>query len=239
MDGVLAHDKDDTMKRIAALALFGALMASVTPAFAANPTGTVTIKWNTQQLATLTLVTNYSAAGAQGLGAPAIFQNQNAGSGTCTANGVGSEAASTVNFGNVSPDSVKYTDCLYDNGVLAQYATNDSLGYSLKVQQTTAPANASSVMLCYMANGAQNSASVVQSARTTNASVPSLVTVTAGPASCGGGNTTIYGTQQTIATSAAATAGTLNAGGDIELVLAPNAASGADSAVATWTLVLN
>lgn len=228
------------MKRIAALAFLGALVASMGPASAANPTGTVTIKWNTQQLATLTLVTNYSAAGAQGLGAPAIFQNQNSGAGTCTANGSGSEVAQTVNFGNVSPDSVKYTDCLYDNGVLAQYATNDSLGYSLKVQQTTAPANASSVMLCYMGNGAQNSASVVQSTRTSNALVPSLTTVTASAASCGGGaNTTIYGTQQTIASAAAATAGTLNAGGDIELVLAPNAASGADQAVATWTLVLN
>lgn len=228
------------MKRIAALALFGALLASVSPAFAANPFGTVTIKWNTQQLATLTLVTNYSAAGAQGLGAPAIWQNQNTGSGTCTANGAGSEAAQTVNFGNVSPDSAKYTDCLYNNGVLAQYATNDSLGYSLKVQQTTAPANASSVMLCYMGNGAQNSAAVVQSARTSNALVPSLTTVVSSAASCGGGaNTTIFGTQQTIATAAAATAGTLNAGGDIEFVLAPNAASGADQAVATWTLVLN
>ena len=228
------------MKRIAALAFLGALVTSMAPAWAVNPTGTVTIKWNTQQLATLTLVTNYSAAGAQGLGAPAIFQNQNSGAGTCTATGSGSEVAQTVNFGNVSPDSVKYTDCLYDNGVLAQYATNDSLGYSLKVQETTAPANASSVMLCYMGNGAQNSASVVQSARTSNALVPSLTTVTASAASCGGGaNTTIYPTQQTIASAASATAGTLNAGGDIELVLAPNAASGADQAVATWTLVLN
>ncbi|MDQ2864865.1 MAG: hypothetical protein M3R51_01430 [Candidatus Eremiobacteraeota bacterium] len=228
------------MKRIAALAVFGALLASVSPAFAANPTGTVTIKWNTQQLATLTLVTNYSAAGAQGLTAPAIFQNQNTGAGTCTATGNGSELAQTANFGNVSADTVKYTDCLYDNGVLAQYATNDSLGYSLKVQETTAPANASSVMLCYLGNGAQNSASVVQSARTSNASVPSLTTVTSSAASCGGGsNTTLFGTQETIATSAGATAGTLNAGGDLELVLAPNAASGADQAVATWTLVLN
>lgn len=231
-------------KRIAALAFITALV-STGVANAANPTGTVTIKWNTQQLASLSLVTNYSAAGAQQITAPAIWTNNNTGAGSCTATGVGSEAAATVNFGNVTPDATFATDCLYDNGVLAKYSTNDSLGYSLTVQETTAATQDAAKLLCYLPNGSQTSATVVQSTRTSNASVPAVTNVT--QTSVATANTNCTGTNlgivsvgaATITSAAAATTGNQYAGGDIELALKANAPTINDQATATWTLVLN
>jgi hypothetical protein len=229
------------VKRIAALGLLGALLTA--PAMAANPTSTITVKWNTQQLASLTVVTNYSAAGAQGLGAPAIFTNNNAGTtGACTAAGAGSEVASTANFGNVTPDSVKFTDCNYTNGALAQYSTNDANGYNLTVQETTPATHDANKLLCYLPNGSQTSATVVQSTRTSNALTPSIVAVTQTDATCSaavaGAVAFKSATTSTIVGAVAATAGTQNAGGDIMLVLQPSAPSGADSTVVTYTLAL-
>lgn len=230
------------IKKFAALASFAAVLATtVAPAYAANPTGTVTIKWNTQSIATMALTTNYSATGAQGLGAPAIFQNTNGGAASagCTAAGAGSEVALTVNFGNVTPDSAKYVDCLYDNGINAAVATNDTLGYAVNVQETTAPTSPGSYMLCLLPNGTySNTGAVAQSTRTSNASVTSIVTTTASGTSCGAGNTTIWGTTQALYSSAAATAGA-NFGADVELVIAPNAPTGANSGVVTYTMALN
>jgi hypothetical protein len=231
-------------KRIAALAFISALVTTGA-ANAANPTGTVTIKWNTQQLASLSLVTNYSAAGAQQLTAPTIIAQLNGGTGACTATGTGSEAANTVNFGNVTPDASNTTDCLYENGVLAKYSTNDSLGYSLTVQETTAATQDAAKLLCYAPNGSQTSAAVVPSAHTTVATIPVVTTVT--QTSVAIANTNCTGTNlgivsvgaATIASAAAPTAGNQYAGGDIELALKANAPAVNDQAVATWTLVLN
>ena len=229
------------IKKFAALASFAAVLATMAPALAANPTGTVTIKWDTQSIATMTLTTNYSATGAQGLGAPAIFQNVNGGAASagCTATGAGSEVAQTVNFGFVTPDSAKYVNCLYDNGINAAVATNDTLGYAVNVQETTAPTSPASYMLCLLPNGTySNTGAVAQSTRTSNALVTSIVTTTASGTSCGAGNTTIWGTSEALYSSAAATAGA-NFGADVELVIAPNAPTGANQGVVTYTMALN
>ena len=229
-------------KRIAALALMSALAASVTPAMAANPTVNVTIKWNTQSLSSLTVTSNYTNTGAMGASAGTIFANLNGGAGICSA-AAGSNVAQTVDFGNVTPDAVKYTDCNFNNGANAQYSTNDSLGYSLTVQETTAATHDANKLLCYLPNGSQTAASPVVSTRTSNALTPSIIAVTQTDATCSaavaGAVAIKAASASTITSAAAATAGVQNAGGDIELVLQPNAPSGADQTTATWTLVLN
>ena len=115
-------------KRLLILAAFAAFASFAMPAaFASSLSNTVpiTIKWNTQAVGSMIVNTNYSAAGAQGLGAPTIFTNTNTGAGTCTAAGGGPESAATVNFGNVGADGTKFTDCLYKNSFIATISTSD------------------------------------------------------------------------------------------------------------------
>ena len=226
-------------KRIVALAALAALVTSGS-AYAANPTQAVTIKWNTQQLATLVVTTNYtSTINTQAATAGSLLANANGGAGTCTATSPGNNPL-TVDFGNVAPDTVKYTDCLFLNGADAAYATNDTNGYSLTVQETTAATHDANKLLCYLPNGSQTAAAPVVTAR---AAVPSIAAVTQTDATCSaavaGAVAIKSASASTITSGAAATAGTLTAGGDIELVIQPNAPSGADQTIATWTLVLN
>lgn len=219
-------------KRLLTLAAFAAIAMTAIPASAVVPPQNITVKWNTQAVGSLALATNYSATGAQGLGAPAIALTNNGGSGLCTATGSGSEVASTVNFGSVTPDGVKYTDCMYENGVTAAVVTSDSAGYNL-AEKATAGYPTPGFLLCLLPNGTfANNLAVTQSGRAGVA--PSIVSTSA----CPGGDFLMDTTGATLLTSAAQTAST-NLGGDVELVLAPNATSGAQSVTVTYTLTLN
>ena len=215
-------------KRIAALAFAAALTASAAPAFAAN-TGTVTIKWNTQTVSNIVLMTQYDGApvGTHNAGAETILANLNTGGGACQASDT-EAVTGTVNFGNVTPDAAQYTDCLEKNAVNAVVTTNDTLGYNVK-EAATAGYPAASFLLCLLPNGTwANNLAATASAR---AAAPSIVSTTA----CGAGNFNMDGTGATLLATTASTAGT-NIGGDVELVTGPSAPSGAQTVTVTYTL---
>ncbi|MDQ2872936.1 MAG: hypothetical protein M3R35_07410 [Candidatus Eremiobacteraeota bacterium] len=226
------------MKKLLTLAALGALFASALPAGAASvtKTGTVTVKWNTSVTANLVLATNYDAAGAQQLTAPAILPNANPGAGSCTANGTGSEVAATANFGPVSPDFTNPTGCLYKNAVNAVVQTN-SLNWTLSEALSAAVAGAT---LCAYANGNGGTFPATISgaaAATTTARATSPVGAT-----CGAGAATLPsaappGLQVASSTTSYPTGA--NIGEDLELILSPATPSGAQSYTVTYTLVAN
>ncbi len=226
-------------KRIIALASFAALVISTAPAFAASPT--VTIDWNTQKIASIVLTSQYNGTplGSHNTGAETIYANLNTGAGVCAASDTeagagtsnGTTNAATINFGSVTPDSLQYTDCMEVNALNAVVQTNDSLGYSV-TEAATAGYPASGYLLCLLPNGTYaNNLAATASAR---AAAPSIVSTTACPA----GDFPMNGTGGTLLSATAATTGT-NLGGDVELVIAPNAPSGAQSVTVTYTLTTN
>jgi hypothetical protein len=236
MDGMLVHgERDMNGKRLLILAAFAAIATMIAPAVYAAGTisnqSNITVKWNTQAIGSLILATNYSATGAQGLAAPTIYTNANSGGGSCTANGVGSEAAGTVNFGNVSSDVAKYTDCQYKNAAIATITTSDPNGYVLGVASVSGwPA--SGYQLCALPNGTwANNMAVTQSTASAATSIVSD-TCPASPDFAIGGT----GTASAF-TSAAATAGT-NLGADYNLVINNAAPIANNSVIVQYTLTL-
>jgi hypothetical protein len=218
------------IKRIAALAAATALMTAA-PAFAAvTKTGTVTVKWNTQLTATLTLHTDYNAAGAfnGGTAAGAILTNANSGTGTCTATDP-TNTDLTVDFGAVTPDAAKFTNCQYKSAVNAQVTTNSS-SWTLSVK-ATAGYPASGFALCEIANGTWPTA-----APTISAAAAAVSNVSA--TSCPGGEFLMDGTGSTLYTGSAA-ANASNFGGDIDLAISNGAPSGQQTVTETYTLIAN
>ncbi len=230
------------VKKLLAIAALLSLALPALPSSAATVAKTVTVKWNTQAVATLTMTTNYSAAGAQLLTAPSILANLNTGGGACTAAGSGSETASDVDFGNVSPDSgTFYTDCMYKNAVNAQVVTS-STNWQLAAQVTVGSVPADS-QLCALPNGFASfptAAASLPVAQTARGAAPSIVSV----ASCPAGDVAINGTSATLAneTNAFSSASPANVGHDLELVLKPLAAASGGSptqVTVTYTLTAN
>jgi hypothetical protein len=204
----------------------------------AATTGTVTVNWNTQTLASLVLTTQASASQTHAASEP-IWKNLNAGAGICQT--TDASANLTVNFGNVTPDSVQYTDCQENNAVSAYTVDNDSLGYTVSEQVTAGnPANydtaANGALVCILPDGVYaNNLAYTASTRTSDALTPSIVSTTACP---GGDFIAQTASAVNLVSPVAATAGTtLNS--DMELVLGPNAASSGGVQVAmvvTYTL---
>lgn len=223
-------------KQLLASAAFAGLIIGALPVGAATVTGTATVKWNTQAIATLVLNTNYSAAGAQLTSAPSILAHVS-GSGACTATGTGGEVAGTVNFGNVTPDSSTVSDCLYKNAVNAQVVTN-STNWSLTEQSVAAvPAG---FELCALANNSGGTfpftvAATLPATQTTRVAALSNANTTA----CVSGsqiNTTPFNLIS--AESTAFTSGSpANLGEDIDLAIGANAPAGAQTVSVTYTLV--
>jgi hypothetical protein len=224
------------IKRILTLALCAAFAILATPAADAvtTATGTITVKWNTQAIGSITLASDYNAGGVGGFTSSTpgvVFTAANGGTGTCTA-APGIPVNDTTNdFGNVTPDAVQSTDCLYKNGANAKVITSDSGGYAVAIAAVV-PA---SFFLCLLPNGAYaNNGAVTVSARAAAvAGIVSNATCTGAP----GAGFNMAASANLIST-AAATAGT-NLGGDINLAMAPNAPSGAQSIVVTYTLTMN
>lgn len=230
------------MKKLLTLAVLAASVGmTALPAGAVTQTGNITVKWNLSVTAGLTLTTNYSAAGAQQLTAPAILASSgNAASSACQTSGIGSEVASTVTFADathpITPDSalVKNTDCLYKNAINAAVLTN-STNWSLGEYATAAlPAGST---LCSYSNGfasypatVSGAASVSQSGRAAYADTTSCA---AGGVSI---NTTVNSTN--LATSTTAYSSTpANVGQDLGLLLSPAAATGAGTVTVTLSLL--
>jgi len=232
------------VKKLLAIAALASLAIPALPVIAATTvTKTVVVKWNTQAVATLNVATNYDAAGAQQLTAPAILTTNNGGVGTCTAAGAGSEAAATVNFGNVTPDSgANYTNCLYKNAVNAQVITS-SVSWNLAAQVTTGTVPADTILCAYPNGGATwplsaATLSATQSARVAAPSITSLACPGAGASlSIGAGSVTLA--NETNAFNSAAPA---NIGQDFDLTLKPLAAASGGSptqVTVTYTLTAN
>jgi hypothetical protein len=221
-------------KRLLILAAFAAFATIVMPAAFAGTISNqanITVKWNTQAVGSMVINTNYSGTGAQQLTAPSILQNLNGGStGSCSATGVGSEAAATVNFGNVTADGVDATNCQYKNAFIATIITSDPNGYILGYK-ATAGFPASGYNLCAIHNGTwANNMVVTQSSAASATSNTSTASCTTGDEMNTTGTTTAF-------TSAANTAGT-NLGGDIDLTIAANAPIANNSVTEQFTLTL-
>ena len=225
------------MKKLLSLATLAAVVgATALPAAAANPTGNVTVKWNIAASGTLALNTNYSAAGAQQLTAPAILANLNGGSGACTATGNGSEVAATVNFGQITPDSAVYMACYYKNAVNAVVTTNDN---SWNLQVNTSAAMPAGYSLCGSGNGFAWGAAGGATLSATQ-SVVGAAPAPSGTNGCGAGETAITTTAANVITEANAFAVTAaNIGQDFELIVPPLATKGAQTATVVYTEVLN
>jgi len=228
-------------KRLLILAAFAAFASFAMPAAFAAPSisnqANITVKWNTLAVGSMILATNYSAAGAQGLGAPTILQNQNGGHGTCTANGNGSEVAETVNFGNVTADGLDFTNCQYKNGFIATITTSDPNGYTLGVAATAAlPAG---YQICAIPNGVwANNMAVTQSGAAAATSITTAASCPAAPSGSGKTNMDNAGNAN-LFTSATPPTTTTNLGADVDLVIPNNAAIVSASVTDQFTLLVN
>lgn len=244
---LLAHgERIMNTKRFAALAAFAALLTTAGPAVAANPTGQVTVKWNTQTLAAITMYTQTTASKTSA--APAANDIYWGGNGSTTSGcngttdtasagkdgsgGNGAWAALTVNFGNVTPDAADYTNCLEINAIDAYVTTNDSAGYTVSYAISGQPANyaaaSNGALLCLLQNGTwANGLAWTASARVAAVSMTSTTACSSGTALVSAGGPLL--------TSAASTTGTeLN--GDLQLNLGPNASTGSATTTVTYTL---
>jgi hypothetical protein len=234
-------------KRLLIAAVFAVFATIVAPRVWAAGTisnqANITVKWNTVAVGSMTLNSNYSATGAQQLTAPAIVQTQNSGAGTCSTNGAGSEAAATVNFGNVTADGAKYTDCQYRNAAVATVTTSDPNGYSVTTQNVSGALPAS-YALCALGNGAANTPGATAFANNgavfqDNTGAATAVTSTTCPTVTNGWNVGST-TASTLLSPTSATTGT-NLGADYVLVIGPNAAiqAGGYTFNVQYTLTLN
>jgi hypothetical protein len=252
---LLAHgERTMNTKRIAALVTLGALLSTAGPAMAAAPTGTVQVEWNYSITATLTMYTQTTASqthttpastdiyGASDPAGSATAKCNNAlvsaGSDSYDGNGGnGANAAGTVNFGDVVADSTDYTDCLEVNAIDAYIVTNDSAGAILTVNITANnPTNygaANGSYLCdYQANTWSTTGNTAWAASSRVAAVAnnSMTSCASGgigiPLSASGSATLLTLTKPT-------TGSDINQ--DLELVLAPQTASGAMTPTFTYT----
>ena len=230
------------VKRLAAIAALLSLALPAVPSWAAatvtTGNGPVIVKWNTQAVATLTIHTDYTAAGAFGASAGSILANLNGGSGACTATDP-TNADLTVDFGPVSPDSgANYTDCMYKNAVNASVVTS-SVNWNLAAKVTAGSIPADTA-LCALPNGFASfptAAAALPVAQTARVAAPSIVSVAACPA----GDALISTTSVNLAneTNPFSSASPANIGHDLELVLKPLAGAGAQTATITYTLTAN
>jgi hypothetical protein len=234
--------KGSNVKKLFSLAALAAIVgASALPAGAATQTGNVTVKWNVSVTANLTLGTDYDASGNQQTTA-AIAELLSTGPGgageACTP--PATEAAATVNFGTITPDSglSKNVDCLYKNAVNAKVTTN-SVNWSLGEYEGAAlPTGAT---LCAYPNGfasfpatVSGAAAAVQSGRTT-ATWTDNTTCAASALTLG---TTVA--NNNLATSTTQyTAAPANIGEDMALLLTPAATTGAQTVTVTFSLLAN
>ena len=231
--------KDPDVKKLVASAAAVALCAAAyLPASAAvTVNGSVTVKWNTAIAATMLLTTNYSAAGAQGNGAPTIIQNVNGGSGSCTATGVGSEANLTVNYGSITPDFVQSTNCMYENGVNALVKTN-STNWTLTEALSAAPL--AGTTLCALANNAGNSFPFpANGAEPVTQTVAAHTVAFIAGATCPANTLTLTAANSTAVAATAAYPAGANIGEDLELLIGSAAATGNQTETLNYQLIAN
>ena len=246
------------IKRLAALVTLGALLSTAAPALAVAPTGTVNVEWNYAITATLTMYTQTTAS--QTSTSPAAndiyWASDPVGSATSQCNGSespskdgatnGPWATGTVNFGNVVSDSTDYTDCTEVNAIDAYIVTNDSAGGNLTVYiSTNTPANygaANGSLLClYQANAWSTTGNTAWAASGRAAAIPNNSMTSCANAPTGVVTPYMVGTSAPGVTLLALTKATTGSdiNQDMDLVLAPQTASGLQHPVLTYTFTTN
>jgi hypothetical protein len=236
--------KGPNVKKLTLLAAAAALAMSGAPAIAAT-SGNVVVTWNVQPAATLTLHTNYNSSGAfAGASTFSIFTNNNGGTtGACNSGTAPTQADGTNAYGQITPDPVKVTDCLFANAVNLNVVTT-SANWSLS-EQITAGSLPASYVLCALPNGTfsfstapAGTLSVVQTTRTA-ATTPSVTTAASCGTASGQSISTTSANVVNADTNPTQAAGT-NIGLDYELAVPANAATLASgTATVTYTLVAN
>ncbi|MHB8462839.1 MAG: hypothetical protein ACYDA1_09340, partial [Vulcanimicrobiaceae bacterium] len=221
----------------------------LTPVAKANAalTGTVTVKWNTQAVGSITLVGQYNGApvGSHNLGAETIYAALNGGAGNaCTLSDTEPAGAPVVNFGNVTPDATVFTDCMEVNALDSQVVTNDTTGWKVAEQATAGIPAGTNFELCSYPNGGTFPFGNVAALPAT-ASARAAAVINTSTTACSGGGNPIFAsgasaafTLNTTNTNAFTAATPANFGEDYELVLGPSAPSGAQSVTVTYTLTL-
>lgn len=115
-------------RRLAATVFAASLIASTASAVRAGgqSTGAAQIQWTTAASATLSIVTQYSTAGAQGNAMPTLLQSV---AGTCSP--LNAESNFSLTFGSLIPKSSSAVGCLYKNAIAIGVQTNDAAGFSV------------------------------------------------------------------------------------------------------------
>ncbi|GAC1582250.1 MAG: hypothetical protein NVS3B7_17610 [Candidatus Elarobacter sp.] len=136
------------MKRLLIIAaLLAAPFATAGSASAATTSyGSARLQWTTAPAATMTIVSQYNAAGAQGNGTPQLLPSA---AGICA--GSGSETNFTLSFGTMTPQALVASGCLYKNALAVSIQTNDASGYAISQYLDSAPG--SGVGICAYPNG--------------------------------------------------------------------------------------
>jgi hypothetical protein len=255
------------IKRLAALVSLGALLSTAAPAFAAAPTGTVNVTWNYAVTATLNLYTQTTESGSNGpssSSAPAAndiyWASDPTGSTTSGCNGTvataaagkdggggnGAWATGKVNLGDVVADPTDYTDCTEINAVDAYIVTNDSAGGNLTAYISTGTptdygAAGGSLLCVYQANTWSTTGNTAWAASGRSAAIPNNSMTACANAPTGVVTPYMIGTVAPgvalLALTKPTTGSDINQ--DMDLVLAPQTASGLQNATVTYTFTTN
>src|SRR6202043_108015 len=95
---------------------------------------------------TMSIVTQYSAAGAQGNAVPTLLPSL---AGVCTA--IGAETNFSLSFGALAPSPNASTACLYKNAVAVAVNSNDANGFVVNEYLDATPT--SGIGICAFPNG--------------------------------------------------------------------------------------
>ena len=213
-------------------------------------TQNVTVKWNTQKSAAITVYTQSSAsqtsvtpaandiywAGNTSLTSGCNGTIATASAGKDGSGGNGAWVTGTVNFGNVTPDGAQYTNCLETNAVEAYVTTNDGAGVLTQAAITGTPAGydtaANGSLICILPNGTWNAGSPTTWTASARVAAVAMVSTTA----CSAG-TAITAANATLLNSTVAATQDLNS--DMQLNLGPNSTVGSVTATLTYTVTPN
>jgi len=112
-------------RALAALVMLGIATVFAAPSSAAVTVyGSAQLKYTVNATASVSIATNYNAAGAQGLGAPSILASA---AGNCTA--PAAEVAATLTFASITPPGgAGFTGCYYKNAISVGVLSNDASG---------------------------------------------------------------------------------------------------------------
>ncbi|HEY0382435.1 MAG TPA: hypothetical protein VGC72_09570 [Candidatus Elarobacter sp.] len=137
------------MKRLfAASVLAAGLLASADCARASSftTTGGAQLQWKSGATLSMAIVTQYSAAFAQGSAIPPLLPSA---AGVCTP--AGTEANFTMTFGALVPSKTVPTACLYKNALAVSVQSNDAAGFVVNEYLDSTPT--AGIGICAYPNG--------------------------------------------------------------------------------------